>query len=184
MEKSIVLTSYPKLDLDFKPQSLDSKNLDWDLVWEPQAARGSRPGPGAGLETPIFGFEEPGLRPGLGTSSCNRGAGLQTLNLGFEEEEEEDEGGWDMVREPEATHTSDICKCDPCVWLHLKLRLGFAKSQRVSRTDRWSVSPPPAGSAIEKAGSASVCLSATCGFCHRKGRFCQRVSLRHLRVLP
>jgi hypothetical protein len=28
MEKSIVLTSYPKLDLDFKPQSLDSKNLD------------------------------------------------------------------------------------------------------------------------------------------------------------
>ncbi len=26
--------------------------------------------------------------------------------------------------------------------------------------------------------------NATCGFCHRKGRFCQRVSLRHLRVLP
>jgi len=42
------------------------------------------------------------LRPGLGTSSCNRGSGLQTLTLGFEEEEEE--GGWDMVREPEATH--------------------------------------------------------------------------------
>jgi hypothetical protein len=72
--------SYPKLDLDFKPQSLDSKNL----VWEPQAARGSRPG--AGLETPIFGFEEPGLRPGLGSSRCNRGSGFQTLNLGFEEE--------------------------------------------------------------------------------------------------
>jgi hypothetical protein len=53
MEKSIVFYSYPKLDLDFKPQSLDSKNL----VWEPQAARGSRPGAGAGLETPIFGFE-------------------------------------------------------------------------------------------------------------------------------
>jgi hypothetical protein len=53
MEKSIVFYSYPKLDLDFKHQSLDSKNL----VWEPQAARGSRPGPGAGLETPIFGFE-------------------------------------------------------------------------------------------------------------------------------
>jgi hypothetical protein len=90
--------SYPKLDLDFKPQSLDLKNL----VWEPQAARGSKPRPGAGLETPIFGFEEPGLRPGLGTSRCNRGFGLQTLNLGFEEEEEE-EGG-DMVREPQATH--------------------------------------------------------------------------------
>jgi hypothetical protein len=58
------------------------------LVWEPQATRGSRPGPGARLETPIFGFEEPRLRPGLGTSSCNRGSGLQTLNLGFEEEEE------------------------------------------------------------------------------------------------
>jgi hypothetical protein len=75
---------------------LDSKNL----VWEPQAARGSRPGPGPGLETPIFGFEEPGLRPGLGTSRCNCGSGLQTLNLGFEEEE----GGGDMVREPQATH--------------------------------------------------------------------------------
>jgi hypothetical protein len=49
-----------------------------------------RPGPGPGLETPIFGFEEPGLRPGLGTSSCNRGSRLQTLNLGFEEEEEEE----------------------------------------------------------------------------------------------
>ncbi len=83
---------------------MDSKNL----VWEPQAARGSRLGPGAGLETPIFGFEEPGLRPGLGTSRCNRGSGLQTLNLGFEEEEEEEEeeggGGGDMVREPQATH--------------------------------------------------------------------------------
>ncbi len=76
---------------------MDSKNL----VWEPQAAHGSRPEPGAGLETPIFGFEEPGLRPGLGTSRCNRGSGLQTLNLGFEEEEE---GGGDMVREPQATH--------------------------------------------------------------------------------
>jgi hypothetical protein len=73
--------SYPKLDLDFKPQSLDLKNL----VWEPQVACGSRPRPGAGLETPIFGFEEPGLRPGLGTSRCNSGSGLQTLNLGFEE---------------------------------------------------------------------------------------------------
>jgi hypothetical protein len=73
------------LDLDFKPQSLDSKNL----VWEPQATCGSRPGPGAGLETPIFGFEEPGLRPGLGTSRCNSGSGLQTLNLGFEEGGEE-----------------------------------------------------------------------------------------------
>jgi hypothetical protein len=72
------------LDLDFKPQSLDSK----DLVCEPQAARGSRPGPGARLETPIFGSEEPGLRPRLGTSRCNRVSGLQTLNLGFEEEEE------------------------------------------------------------------------------------------------
>jgi hypothetical protein len=39
----------------------------------------------------------------LGTSSCNRGSGLQTLNLGFEEEEEE-EGGWNMVREPQAAH--------------------------------------------------------------------------------
>ncbi len=94
--------SYPKLDLDFKPQLLDSKNLDWDLVWEPQAAHGSRPGPRAGLETPIFGFEEPRLRPGLGTSSCNRGSGLQTLNLRFEEKEKE--GGWDMVKEPQATH--------------------------------------------------------------------------------
>jgi hypothetical protein len=93
--------SYPKLDLDFKPQSLDSKNLDWDLVWEPQVARGSRLGLGAGLETLIFGFEEPGLRPGLGTSSCNRGSELQTLNLGFEEEEEEE--GWDLVKEPQAT---------------------------------------------------------------------------------
>ncbi len=74
------------------------------LVWEPQAARGSRPGPGAGLETLIFGFEEPGLRPGLGTSRCNRGFGLQTLNLGFEEEEEGGGGGGDMVREPQATH--------------------------------------------------------------------------------
>jgi len=45
------------------------------------------------------------LRPGLGTSSCNRGSGLQTLNLRFEEEEEEEEeGGWDMVKEPQATH--------------------------------------------------------------------------------
>jgi len=77
---------------------LDSKNL----VWEPQAACRSRPGPGAGLETPIFGFEEPRLRPGLGTSRCNRGSGLQTLNLGFEEEE--GGGGGDMVREPQATH--------------------------------------------------------------------------------
>ncbi len=79
---------------------MDSKNL----VWEPQAARGSRPGlgPGPGLETPIFGFKEPGLRPGLGTSRCNCGSGLQTLNLGFEEEEEG--GGGDMVREPQATH--------------------------------------------------------------------------------
>ncbi len=57
------------------------------MVWELQVAHGSRPGPGAGLETPIFGFEEPGLRPGLGTSSYNHGSGLQTLNLGFEEEE-------------------------------------------------------------------------------------------------
>jgi hypothetical protein len=89
--------SYPKLDLDFKPQSLDSKNL----VWEPEAAHGLRPGPR--LETPIFGFEKLGLRLGLGTSRCNRGSGLQTLNLGFEEEEEEEEGG-DMVREPQATH--------------------------------------------------------------------------------
>jgi hypothetical protein len=39
----------------------------------------------------------------LGTSSYNRGSGLQTLNLRFEEEEEE-EGGWDMVSEPQATH--------------------------------------------------------------------------------
>ncbi len=76
---------------------MDSKNL----VWEPQAARRSRPRPGAGFETPIFGFEEPRLRPGLGTSRCNRGSGLQTLNLGFEEEEE---GGGDMVRELQATH--------------------------------------------------------------------------------
>jgi hypothetical protein len=72
------------------------------LVWEPQAAHGSRPGPGVVLETLIFGFEEPGLRPGLGISSCNCGSGLQTLNLGFEEEEEEEEG-WDLVREPQAT---------------------------------------------------------------------------------
>jgi len=46
-----------------------------------------RPGAGAGLETPIFGFEKPRLRPGLGTSSCNRGFGpkLQaaTVDLGF-----------------------------------------------------------------------------------------------------
>ncbi len=93
--------SYPKLDLDFKPQSLDSKNLDWDLVWELQAARGSKPGPRAGLETPIFGFKEPGLRLGLGTSSCNGGSGLQTLNLGFEEKEK----GWDLMREPEVLST-------------------------------------------------------------------------------
>ncbi len=82
---------------------MDSKNL----VWEPQAARGSRPGPGPGpgLETLIFGFEEPRLRPGLGTSRCNRGSGLQTLNLGFEKEEEkEEEAGGDIVREPQATH--------------------------------------------------------------------------------
>jgi hypothetical protein len=39
----------------------------------------------------------------LGTSSCNRGSGLQILNLGFEEEEEEKEEGWDLVREPQAT---------------------------------------------------------------------------------
>jgi hypothetical protein len=64
------------------------------------------PGPGAGLETPIFGSEEPGLRPGLRTSSCNRGSGLQTLNLGFEEEEEEEEG-WDLVREPQAHRQTD-----------------------------------------------------------------------------
>ncbi len=38
--------SYPKLNLNFKPQFLDLKNLDWDLVWEPPAARGSRPGTG------------------------------------------------------------------------------------------------------------------------------------------
>ncbi len=62
-----------------------------------------QPGPGPGVETPIFGFEEPGLRPGLGTSSSNHGSGLQTLNLGFEEEEEEEEEGWDLVREPQAT---------------------------------------------------------------------------------
>jgi hypothetical protein len=37
----------------------------------------------------------------LGTSSCNHGSGLQTLNLGFEEKEEEEEG-WDLVREPQA----------------------------------------------------------------------------------
>ncbi len=79
---------------------MDSKNL----VWEPQAARVSRPGPGPGLETPIFGFKEPRLRPGLGNSRCNRGSGLQTLNLGFDEEEKEEEGGGDMVREPQATH--------------------------------------------------------------------------------
>ncbi len=36
----------------------------------------------------------------LGTSSCHRGSALQTLNLVFEEEEEE-EGGWDLVRELE-----------------------------------------------------------------------------------
>jgi hypothetical protein len=36
----------------------------------------------------------------LETSSYNHGSGLQTLNLGFEEEEEE---GWDLVREPQAT---------------------------------------------------------------------------------
>jgi hypothetical protein len=29
------------LDVDFKPHSLESKNLDWDLVWELRAARGS-----------------------------------------------------------------------------------------------------------------------------------------------
>jgi hypothetical protein len=52
------------------------------------------------IETPIFGFEELGLRHGLGTSSSNHGSGLQTPNLGFEEEEEE-EKGWDLVREPE-----------------------------------------------------------------------------------
>jgi len=69
------------------------------MVWEPQVARGSRPG--LGLQTPIFGFEKPGLRPGLGTSSYNHGFGFQTLNLGFEEEEEEE--GWDLVREPQAT---------------------------------------------------------------------------------
>ncbi len=79
---------------------MDSKNL----VWEPQAARGLRPGPRVGLETPIFGFEEPRLRPGLGTSRCNRGFGLQTLNLGFEEEEEKEKGGGDMVKEPQSTH--------------------------------------------------------------------------------
>jgi hypothetical protein len=39
------------------------------------------------------------LKLGLGTSSCNRGSRLQTLNLGFEEEEEEE--GWDLVRELE-----------------------------------------------------------------------------------
>jgi hypothetical protein len=94
--------SYPKLDMDFKPQSLDLKNLDWDLVWEPQAAHGSRPEPGTGLEIPIFGFEKPGLRPGLGTSSCNRGSGLQTLNLEFKEEKEG--GGWDLVKEPQVTN--------------------------------------------------------------------------------
>ncbi len=70
------------------------------MVWEPQVARGSRLGPGARIETPIFGFKEPGLRPGLGTLSCNHGSGLQTLNLGFEEEKEED---WDLVKEPQAT---------------------------------------------------------------------------------
>jgi hypothetical protein len=59
-----------------------------------------RPKPGARLETPIFGFEKAGLRPDLETSSCNRGFGLQTLNLGFEEEE-----GWDLVKEPEVLST-------------------------------------------------------------------------------
>ncbi len=63
------------------------------MVWEPQAARGSRPEPGAGLETPIFGFEEPRLRLGLGTSRCNLGSGLQTLNLGFEEEKKKKRWG-------------------------------------------------------------------------------------------
>jgi hypothetical protein len=38
----------------------------------------------------------------LGTSSYNHGSGLQTLNLGFEKEEEEEEG-WDLVREPQTT---------------------------------------------------------------------------------
>jgi len=62
------------LDLDFKTQSLGLNKLDQHLVWEPEAAAesrtGPRSGPGTGLQTPIFGFEEPGLRPGLGTSSC------------------------------------------------------------------------------------------------------------------
>jgi hypothetical protein len=45
------------------------------------------------------------LKLGLGTSRCNRGFGLQTLNLGFEEEEEEElKKGGDMVKEPQATH--------------------------------------------------------------------------------
>jgi hypothetical protein len=43
------------------------------------------------------------LRLGLETSSCNRGSGLQTLNLGFEEEEGEE--GWDLVRELEVLST-------------------------------------------------------------------------------
>jgi hypothetical protein len=37
----------------------------------------------------------------LGTLSCNCGFGLQTLNLGFEKEEE----GWDLVRKPEVLST-------------------------------------------------------------------------------
>jgi hypothetical protein len=46
------------------------------------------------------------LRPGLGTSSCNHGSRLQTLNLGFEEEEKEEEKSWDLVREPEVLSTT------------------------------------------------------------------------------
>jgi hypothetical protein len=41
----------------------------------------------------------------LGTSSCNRGSGLQTLNLREEEEEKEEKEGWDLVREPEVLST-------------------------------------------------------------------------------
>jgi len=160
--------SYPKLDLDFKPQSLDSKNLDWDLVWEPQAARGSRRGPGvgSGLQTPIIGFKELGLKLGLGTSSCTWietwtwswtwnpkpqaasgskpgpgiGFGLQTPIVGFKEP---------GLRPSLGTSS--------CTWI-----------ETWTWTWTWNPNIWLRRTWIEVMMWSMVCLSATCGFCHRK----------------